>query len=57
MDSPIQVFSNWAINGKDEGMETGHANSVQNMLDYSTKGLKSSVSLMLAVEMGGLLEI
>ena len=39
MDSPIQVFSNWAINGKDEGMETGHANSVHNMLDYSIKYL------------------
>ncbi len=25
MNSPIKVFSNWVINGKDEGMEKGHS--------------------------------
>ena len=37
MNSPIKVFSNWVINGKDEGMEKGHSQSVKNMLDYSIK--------------------
>ena len=39
MESPIQVFSNWVITGKDEGMEKGHSPAVKNMLDYSTKEL------------------
>lgn len=40
MNSPIKVFSNWVVNGKDEGMEKGHSQSVKNMLDYSIKELK-----------------
>ena len=39
MKSPIQVFSNWVLNGKDEGMEKNHSASVDNMIQYSTKGL------------------
>jgi hypothetical protein len=32
MESPIKVFSNWALNGKDEGMEKNHSASVENMI-------------------------
>ena len=39
MESPIKVFSNWALNGKDEGMEKNHSASVDNMIKYSTKGV------------------
>ena len=39
MESPIKVFSNWVISGKDEGMEKGHSPAVKNMLEYSTKKL------------------
>jgi SAM-dependent methyltransferase len=39
MDSPINVFSDWALNGKDEGMAKDHSSSVKNMIEYSTKGL------------------
>ena len=39
MESPIEVFSNWALNGKDEGMEKNHSASVENMIKYSTKGV------------------
>ena len=39
MESPIEVFSNWALNGKDEGMEKNHSASVENMIQYSTKGV------------------
>ncbi|MBT4812962.1 MAG: class I SAM-dependent methyltransferase, partial [Cryomorphaceae bacterium] len=39
MNSPIKVFSDWVISGKDEGMEKGHSPAVKNMLEYSTKEL------------------
>ena len=39
MESPIKVFSDWVISGKDEGMEKGHSPAVKNMLEYSTKEL------------------
>ena len=39
METPIKVFSNWVISGKDEGMEKGHSPAVKNMLEYSTKKL------------------
>ena len=39
MESPIEVFSNWALNGKDEGMDKNHSASVENMIKYSTKGV------------------
>ena len=31
MDTPINVFSDWAQNGKDEGMERNHNRSVMNL--------------------------
>jgi len=37
--NPIEVFSEWADNGKDIGMENGHKESVDHMLDFATKDL------------------
>ena len=37
MESPIKVFSNWVLSGKDVGMEKNHYGSVKNMIEYSTK--------------------
>ena len=39
MDTPINVFSDWAQNGKDEGMERHHNKSVMNMIDFACSGL------------------
>lgn len=39
MDTPINVFSDWAQNGKDEGMERNHNRSVMNMIDFACNGL------------------
>ena len=33
LKNPVEFFGNWAEIGKDEGMEKGHANSVQFMLN------------------------
>ena len=30
-----EVFSEWALRNRDEGMESGHANSVNEMLNLS----------------------
>ena len=29
-----EVFHDWALKGKDEGMEKGHSNAVSEMLDF-----------------------
>ena len=39
MDYPINGFSDWAQNGKDEGMERHHNRSVMNMIDFACSGL------------------
>ena len=40
MDTPINVFSGWALNGKDEGMEKHHyQNILLLMLDAEMAGL------------------
>ena len=39
MDTPINVFSDWAQNGKDEGMERHHNASVMNMIDFACSEL------------------
>ena len=44
MNTPIDVFSNWVLNGKDEGMEKNHSASVENMIKYSTK---ESINILL----------
>ena len=33
--NPIQVFSEWVDNGKADGMEKNHRNSVKNMLEFA----------------------
>lgn len=35
MKKATEIFGKWAEEGKDIGMETGHANSVNEMLDYA----------------------
>jgi len=37
MNSPIEVFSKWAKDGRDERMADGHANSVKTMLEFALK--------------------
>ena len=39
--NPIDVFSDWAVIGKDKGMEKNHAKSVQDMLEFAYKNLKN----------------
>ena len=47
--SAVDVFSQWALNGKDEGMERGHAASVQAMLELAVPKLKNGFS---AIDLG-----
>ena len=35
MQKPIEIFGKWAEEGKDEGMEKGHATSVKDMLNFA----------------------
>jgi 2-polyprenyl-3-methyl-5-hydroxy-6-metoxy-1,4-benzoquinol methylase len=35
MQKPIEIFGKWAEEGKDVGMEKGHATSVKDMLDFA----------------------
>mgnify|MGYP002840016966 FL=1 len=37
MREPMDVFNEWAENGKDLGMESGHAAAVREMLEFSLK--------------------
>ena len=37
MKDAIEVFNRWAEIDKDRGMEEGHANAVNEMLDYALK--------------------
>ena len=44
----IDIFDNWAINGKDKGMEKGHSLSVDRMIEIAYKKLsnkKGTISL------------
>jgi trans-aconitate methyltransferase len=43
------VFSEWALKNRDEGMESGHANSVNDMLNLAIPKLKTSFS---AIDVG-----
>ena len=40
MRKATDVFGEWARTGKDEGMEEGHASSVDEMLKFSLKERK-----------------
>ena len=44
-----EVFSQWALIGKDEGMERGHAASVKAMLELALPKVKSDFS---AIDLG-----
>ena len=55
MKSPIDVFSDWARDGRDEAMADGHTSSVKAMLDFSLKDQTNPFSLLMrAAEMVGL---
>ena len=41
MKHPTEVFDEWAILGKDKGMENSHAASVSEILDYALSRLKT----------------
>ena len=36
MKHPTKVFDEWAMSGKDKGMEKSHAASVTEILDYAS---------------------
>ena len=38
--SPIEIFSEWVDNGKDDGMELNHCDSVNAMLNQGFKQCK-----------------
>ena len=46
------VFHDWALNGKDEGMEKGHAASVNEMLSFISKQVAKSNQKFSAVDVG-----
>ena len=47
--SAVDLFSSWAETGKDEGMETGHAPSVEFMISKSIPKLNGDFS---AIDIG-----
>ena len=46
------VFHDWALVGKDEGMERGHAASVSEMLSFISKQVEVSDKAFSAVDVG-----
>ena len=46
------VFHDWALVGKDEGMERGHAASVSEMLSFISKQVEVSGKAFSAVDVG-----
>ncbi len=46
MKSAVEVFNDWTINGKDEGMEEAHSSSVTAMLDFALNGQKEPFSFI-----------
>ena len=38
MKLPIDVFTEWAKDGRDERMARGHADSVNSMIDFALEG-------------------
>ena len=49
MKSPIETFHQWSLNGRDEGMEKGHATSVDEMLNFIVKSNKKPFGTTIAV--------
>ena len=46
MKAPIEVFSKWADEGRDEAMAKGHASSVNAILDFTYKHIKDEFSFL-----------
>jgi len=46
MKSAIQVFDDWSLNGKDEGMEKVHSSSVEEMLTFISNKIKHPFSFI-----------
>ena len=44
--SAVEVFHDWTLNGKDEGMEKAHASSVTAMLDFALNGQRGPFSFI-----------
>ena len=44
MKSPIETFHQWSLNGRDLGMEEGHASSVEEMLNFMRTLVKLDLS-------------
>ena len=47
-----EVFHDWALIGKDEGMEKGHAAAVSEMLSFISQEVEISGKLFSAVDVG-----
>ena len=47
-----EVFHDWALRGKDEGMERGHALSVAEMIDFISVKSEQRNSIFSAVDVG-----
>ena len=48
----VDVFSDWALIGKDEGMERGHANAVQEMLTFAISKVAGLGNKFSAIDVG-----
>ena len=46
------VFDNWAINGKDKGMEEGHSLSVDRMVEIASKRISNKKSRISMLDIG-----
>ena len=46
MKNAIQVFHDWSLNGKDEGMEKVHSSSVEEMLTFVLQNIKQPFSFI-----------
>lgn len=46
------VFDNWAINGKDKGMEEGHSLSVDRMVEIASKSISNKKSRISMLDIG-----
>lgn len=49
MEKTTDLFSSWALLGKDEGMETGHAPSVAIMLEHAFERLNRTLLRSISV--------
>ena len=52
MQHPTKVFDEWAILGKDKGMENSHAASVSEILDYALSRLNTESNSFTFLDFG-----